>query len=271
MTNTPPNAVRILTFPFDEAALRRLDNRRRNQLFGCMHAHNELTFLNRLLLFVQNATADGELHDHAQSIQMWSTLQILAGKLFEAWVMLAERILRQQPADPIVAVLCADHANSLDWLREYFGERQYKNNAIKIVRDKTAFHYDGLDLGQAINNLAERENVVHLADHPANTLYYLGSAVGFRAIFTLIADRAEPSAGRSFDERLSDGFRIVIEDVKAANWHQHQVLYGFIKAMMEEAFGGEIGAAPEVTTIVNPPSPEIIGLPPWVDMLSIQL
>ncbi len=225
----PANAVRILTFPLDEAGLRRLDNRRRNQLFGCMHAHNELTFLNRLLLFVQNSTADGELHDHAQSIQMWSTLQILAGKLFETWVMLAERILRQQPPDPIIGALCPDHAASLDWLRDYFGERQYKNSAIKIIRDKTAFHYDGLDLGQAIDNLAERENVVHLAEHPANTLCYLGSAVGFRAIFTLIADRATPPACRSFDERLSDGFRIVVEDVKAANWHQHEVLYASSK------------------------------------------
>jgi len=94
MSDMPPNAVRILTFQLDEAGLRQLDNRRRNQLFGCMHAHNELSFLNRLLLFVRNATADGELHDHAQSIQMWSTLQILAGKLFETWVMLTERILR---------------------------------------------------------------------------------------------------------------------------------------------------------------------------------
>ena len=270
MTDLPPNTLRILTVPFDEATLRRLGNRRRNQLFGCMHAHNELSFLNRLLLFVQNATADSEPHDHAQAVQMWSTLQILAGKLFETWVMLAERILRQQPPDPITAALCADHANSLDWLRGYFGAQQYKNNAIKIVRDKTAFHYDGLDLGQATNNLAERENVVYLAPHPANTLYYLGSAAGFRAIFTLIADRAKPAAERSFDERLSDGFRIVIEDVKAANWHQHQVLYGFIKAMMEEAFGGEIAEATEVTTVTNVPSPEIIGLPPWVDMFSLK-
>lgn len=269
-TDIPSNAVRILTFPLDEVGLRRLDNRRRNQLFGCMHAHNELTFLNRLLLFVQNSTADGELHDHAQSIQMWSSLQILAGKLFETWVMLAERILRQQPPDPIIAALCHDHAEGLDWLRAYFGEHQYKTNAIKIIRDKTAFHYDGLDLGQAINNLAERENVVHLAEHPANTLYYLGSAVGFRAIFTLIADRAKLPAGRSFDERLSDGFSIVIEDVKAANWRQHQVLYGFIKAMMEEAFGVELGAEPEITTITNAPSPDIIGLPPWVDMRGVK-
>lgn len=53
MADAPSNAVRILTYLIDEAVLRQLSSRRRNQLFGCMHAHNELSFLNRLLLFVQ--------------------------------------------------------------------------------------------------------------------------------------------------------------------------------------------------------------------------
>jgi hypothetical protein len=74
----------------------------------------------------------------------------------------------------------------------------------------------------------------------------------------LVADRAKPSAGRSFDERLSDGFGIVVEDVKAANWHIHQVLYGFIKSMMED-LGGPLGET-------NAPVPDIIGLPPWIDI-----
>ena len=261
---TLSGAVRILTFSFEEPVLRQLSNRRRNQLFGCMHAHNELTFLNRILMFVQNTTADGELHDHAQAIQMWSALQILAGKLFETWVMLAERVLRAQPPDPLLKTLSADHAASLTWLRDYFGERQLKNSPIKIIRDKTAFHYDGLDLGQAINNLGERENTVHLARHPANTLYFLGSAVSFRATFTLIADRAKPPADGSFEERLDTGFRIVLADVHAANLHVHRVLYGLIKAMMEEAQGGDLGEPSDVINVTNAPVPKVVGLPPWL-------
>jgi hypothetical protein len=40
----------IIRLKIDKAALKTLDNRRRNQLVGCMHAHNELTVLNRLLM-----------------------------------------------------------------------------------------------------------------------------------------------------------------------------------------------------------------------------
>ena len=126
MSDEQSNTVRILTYPIDEATLKTLDNRRRNQLFGCMHAHNELSYLNRLLLFTQNATADGELHDHAQSIQMWCTLQILAGKLFETWRMLADRILRAKPADPIIAALCPDHQASLGFLGNCHRARKLK-------------------------------------------------------------------------------------------------------------------------------------------------
>ena len=99
---------------------------------------------------------------------------------------------------------------------------------------------------------------------------YLGSAIGFRTIFPLAADRAKPAAGRSFDERLSDGFGIVVEDVKTANWHIHQVLYGLIEAMMEDAMGGPLGEPPEVTNIPNAPAPDIVGLPPWIDIASMK-
>ena len=43
----PDAGRRMLTYPIDEAAIQRLTARRRNQLFGCMHAHNELSSLNR--------------------------------------------------------------------------------------------------------------------------------------------------------------------------------------------------------------------------------
>ena len=124
MTDKPSGTLRILTSPIDEAVLKKLGRRRRNQLFGCMHAHNELSFLNRLLLFTQNSTSDGELHDQAQSIQMWCALQILAGKLFETWQMLARRILRAKPADPIIVASCPDHRAALAWLHGYFGDRR---------------------------------------------------------------------------------------------------------------------------------------------------
>jgi hypothetical protein len=68
----------------------------RNQLMGCMHAHNELTVLNR---FGTNPVGDGELADSAGSVQMWCLLQVLAGKLYETSVMVIKTVSAAQPRE----------------------------------------------------------------------------------------------------------------------------------------------------------------------------
>ena len=112
----------------DKARLKGASNRLRNQFVGCMHAHNELTILNRLLMFTMNDTGNSELHNSAQSAQMWCMLQILAAKLFETWAMLTERFLRSNPPD-VVARLEPAQQESLQWLTDYFGNGQpFKGN-----------------------------------------------------------------------------------------------------------------------------------------------
>ena len=54
--------------------------------------------------------------------------------------------------------------------------------------------------------MAAGENSLYLAQHPANSLYYVGSALVFRAIFAMIADKADGAANRRQDgeETLQD-------------------------------------------------------------------
>jgi hypothetical protein len=99
----------LIQLQIEGAALKKLPNRQRNQLIGCMHAHNELAVLNRLLMFSLNDVGEGELHDQAHGVQMWCVLQVLTGKLFETWNMLSERFLRSNPDDPAVAQLSDKH------------------------------------------------------------------------------------------------------------------------------------------------------------------
>jgi hypothetical protein len=161
----------LIHLTVDEGRLKGASNRVRNQFVGSMHAHNELTMLNRLLMFTMNDIGDGELHKSAQSVQMWCMLQLLAAKLFETWVMLNERFLHSNPPD-VVARLKPAHQASLQWLTDYFGkDKPFKDSALKIIRDKTAFHYDRLKLTEAADNLAAGENSLYLAQHPANSLY----------------------------------------------------------------------------------------------------
>src|SRR5260370_37004702 len=127
----------LIHLTVDEARFNKANNRLRNQFVGCMHAHNELTFLNRLLMFAMNDTGDGELHNSAQSVQMWCVLQILAAKLVETWVMVNERFLQSNPPD-VVGRLEPAHQVTFDWLTEYCGKTpSFKDRGLTIIRDKT--------------------------------------------------------------------------------------------------------------------------------------
>jgi hypothetical protein len=257
----------LIHLTIDEKRLNSASNRVRNQFVGCMHAHNELTILNRLLMFAMNDTGDGELHNSAQTVQMWCVLQILAAKLVETWVMVNERFLQSNPPD-VVGRLDPTHQASLDWLINYFGKAPaFKDNALKIVRDKTAFHYDRLNLAEAADNLAAGENSIYLAQHPANSLYYMGSALVFRAAFAMIADKAPGEASGSHGERVLKGTKIAVEDASKANWHMHMLLYGLIKLLMDDVLGQPAENEQQVRiNVLDAPPPEKVGLPPFIDI-----
>jgi hypothetical protein len=257
----------LIHVTIDQERLNKVNNRLRNQFVGCMHAHNELTILNRFLMFTMNNTGHGELHDSAQSVQMWFMLQLLAAKLFETWVMLNERFLRSNPPETVGRLETA-HQASLKWLREYFGNGQpFRDSALKIIRDKTAFHYDRINLTEAAANLAVGENSLYLSEHPANSLYYMGSAVVFRAAFAMVADKAAGVANCTHEQRVHKGTKIALDDASKANWHMHMVLYGLINLLMDDVRGRPAENEQQVRiNVLDAPSPELVGIPAFIDI-----
>jgi hypothetical protein len=284
----------IIQLKIEGDALKKLPVRQRNQLVGCMHAHNELVVLNRLLMFSLNDVGDGDLHNHAQGVQMWCVLQVLTGKLFETWNMLSDRFLRSNPEDSSISKLSSQHKKSLVWLKKYFGDQRVKRprtlwekiagwlsrfgilkgqsrspnqTALQTIRDKTAFHYDKLNLTQAVNDLADTENHIYLAQHPANGLYYVGSALVFSTVFAMIADMAGDTAGMTQGERMSKGVHITLAHVNEANLHLHNVLYGLIAFLLEKAFGKPLEQIEQFRIeVLDAPKPTKVGLPMFLDV-----
>jgi hypothetical protein len=268
-TGSMSQEFQIIHHTIDEASFRTFDARQRNQLVGCMHAHNELSVLNRILMFSLNDTGEGELHDSAKSVQTWCLLQLLAAKLFETWDMLNERFMAATPEDPALCQLDDDHKASLTWLKKYFGTGNRLNEtSLRTIRDKATFHYDKLNPDQAAHNMADGESAVYLAQHPANSLYYVGSALVFRTVFAMIADKAHGGiVTGSHEERTKRGADIAFEDANSANDHMHMVLYGLIKFLMEEVFASPLETLAQVRiNVVDAPTPENVRLPAFLDI-----
>jgi hypothetical protein len=264
---TMSSEFKIIRFQVDPEAIRKLPNRERNQMVGCMHAHNELVVLNRLLMFSLNDVGEGELHDHAHGVQMWTVMQLLTGKLFETWNMLIERFLKSSPEDPAIAALSDAHKRELDWLKDYFGVTPLKDTALRTIRDKTGFHYDKLNLDQAVDALTEHESVVYVAEHPANACYYLGSSLVFSAAFAAIADKRLDTSGMNQTERMAAGVKIALDELNEANHRIHNVLYGITKTGLEQAAGGSLDNFDRLhIPVVDAPKPAMVALPMFVDI-----
>jgi hypothetical protein len=255
----------IIELQIDKNAIKRLTTRERNQLVGCLHAHNELTVLNRLLMCTIEYPEDAnELHNSAQSVQLWCLLQVLIGKIFETWKMLRDRFLGCNPVDPIVAALSPEHRYCLAWLSRYFAS---KDNALATIRDKAAFHYDKLNTERALSYIAPEEDMVYLAQQPINTVYYLGSSLVFRTLFTMISDNEDGVAVGSRKDRTKQGLNIAIRDASQANVSLHRALYGLIEALLEKAEGKPLHALKQDRIdIKGAPDPDTVRLPLFLDI-----
>lgn len=142
-----------------------------------------------------------------------------------------------------------------------------KDNALGIISDKTAFHYHKLNLSEAIDGLPAIERTFYVAEHPANALYFPGSAMVFRAAFALIAAKTDPVDGRSFEERTAEGVKIALRDAELANVHMYAVLYGLIRALLDEVLGHSLdGLTQTRIPIVGAPKPDKVGLPTFIDI-----
>lgn len=89
----------------------------------------------------------------------------------------------------------------------------------------------------------------------------------FRAAFALIAAKTDPVHGRSFEERTAEGAKIVLRDVELANVHMHTVLYGLIRALLDEVLGYPLdGLTQTRIPVVGAPKPDKVGLPTFIDI-----
>jgi hypothetical protein len=149
----------------------------------------------------------------------------------------------------------------------YFRDERSKDTPLRTIRNKTAFHYDKLNLAEAVNNLAEAESRVYLAQHPANGLYYVGSALVFGTVFAMIADKGKDTAAMTHGERIKEGVRVTLDDVNHVNLHMHEVLYGLIASVLEKTCQLPTKGSDQIRVqILDAPRPTKIVLPMFIDV-----
>jgi hypothetical protein len=85
---------------------------------------------------------------------------------------------------------------------------------------------------------ARRGWPIYLAQHPANGNYFLGSALVFWTVFSLVADQIGADSALPFPERVRQGFQGIINAVQEVNAKLQSVLHGLTEYLLDRSAGG---------------------------------
>lgn len=156
--------MKIYEIPISEQQLDSIPANERFFFIQIGHLANELSTLNRLLLFMSNSSDTTELERWARNSQVLLLVRLCSGKLFEGWQMLQRDYFGSKLSKEYDGLLDESGKSSLAEIKLYFS----KNNLIKDIRDSFAFHCPSDDLKNQLQRIKD-----------TGTLYiYLGYAHG---------------------------------------------------------------------------------------------
>jgi len=140
---------------------------------------NDINILHKTTT-ISNKDVGSEVERKAQNSQSLFFLMLLTGKLFEGWQLLRRSFLNSELAKKYENLLPEDAKNSLRDLKSYFGK---KDNLIKKVRNKIAFHYDSEEILKQIKKLPQDEDFeIYLTEYQGNCFYYIPTVLLINAI-----------------------------------------------------------------------------------------
>jgi hypothetical protein len=270
--------MRIAAYTIPVAALGKLPESERNILLSLMLAHNELGTLNKLLIFSLKEVLEDALGQLSHSTQTFLILKLMAGKFHETWNLVQKYYVKKKLDVQYNGSLDDSAKDAYQKLKAYFAPSN-KGNVIKFIRDTAAFHYAGFDYGKTLNDLAEGEDKIYVAEHPANSLYYIGEAANWRALVRILQDMPDATstaspAGviekpleKSIDEKYRETFTVINRHINDINYQMHAFLYGVIKVVIERTLGKDWEHGEhEMIAISGAPNPYDVALPTLVDM-----
>jgi len=146
---------------------------------------NELNILQKCVI-VSNNELDSlnTIEKRGQISQAQFFIRTLAGKLNEGWKMINDNFVDTELSRKYENLLSQKDKENLSELKVYFND---KNNLVRLIRNKFAFHYDKEKIKEEVKKIPQEELLeVYISEHSANCLYSLSDIVVNRSILNSI-------------------------------------------------------------------------------------
>jgi hypothetical protein len=166
------SAVEIYRVPISKAELRSIPVTERNLLLLASHAVNQLSILQKLLVFSLNYKGASKIEDTLSAAQSQTILRFLFGALAETWEMLKrptnQKLIGQDYGDLIEP----DGRAAYEALKKHFGE----SNLLHRLRNTIAYHHPSFhELEAAFEDVPEDEDWAWYPSDTINNSFYLAS------------------------------------------------------------------------------------------------
>jgi predicted CopG family antitoxin len=137
---------------------------------------NELNILQKCTIVSSNELASlTKIEKRSQISQAHFFIRTLAGKLYEGWKMIGKNFLKTQLSSEYENLLSQKGKKSLSELIVYFKD---KNNLVRLIRNKFAFHYDKEKIKEEIDKIPQEELLeMYVSEHRANCLYSISDTI----------------------------------------------------------------------------------------------
>jgi hypothetical protein len=206
---------------FSKKQLDQLSEKEKVFFVQLAHLLDELMILAKCVKFATNPTeVKEEVKRIAQYTQALFFIKILAGKIYEGWKMLQTSYFSSKLSHKYDKLLSEPARKSINELKKYFA----KNNIIREIRRKYAFHYDRKKIKDQLNNITQDETLsMFITEHQGTSLFAFSDTI----INSALLDSVNPSNQKAMDLL----FKEVI--LKVCKWFQ-DFGYEFIKLIMEK-------------------------------------
>jgi hypothetical protein len=146
---------------------------------------NEIAILHKLIIY-SSTEQKHEVLIKAHNTQLMFIIKLLAGLLFEGWLVLQKDYFGAKLSKEYDELLTDIGKESIQKIKRYFS----RDNYIDLIRNKFAFHYDSVEIKNDMHKLLRGEELeLYLAEDHANCLNFMAHVITNNALLRRIDEK----------------------------------------------------------------------------------
>jgi len=182
------------------------------------HSANEINAITKLMYWASITSINSQAEDHGRFTILLLLIRLLAGKLWESWVLYKSKFFGTAISRYYEPMLEGEPANALNSLKRYFGSR----NAANLIRNHFGFHYSPDDVDRVLPEVDELLDLYLEREAAPNNLFFFSEALVGKALLVMLEEEGKQTSMEDLVDELfevsawfalaSDGLMVAIID-----------------------------------------------------------